>query len=126
MEPIIISLIGAGSRSFGPETVRDVLLSQVLAQRRVELRLMDILADSLLDIGRYAKSLVEKLGRSAEVSTTTRWRLHSMARSSSSPPSKSSGASIGRRTSTSRANTGSARSLPRTAGRVRCSTGCAP
>jgi alpha-galactosidase len=71
MEPIIISLVGAGSRSFGLETVRDVLLSEALAQRRVELRLMDILADSLLDIGRYAKSLVEKLGRNAEVSTTT-------------------------------------------------------
>jgi alpha-galactosidase len=71
MEPIIIALIGAGSRSFGPETVRDVLLSEALAQRHVELRLMDILADNLLDIGRYAKSLVEKLGRNAEVSTTT-------------------------------------------------------
>src|SRR5258707_14382684 len=71
MEPIIIALIGAGSRSFGPETVRDVLLSEALAQRHVELRLMDILADNLLDIGRYAKSLVEKLGRNAEGSTTT-------------------------------------------------------
>jgi alpha-galactosidase/6-phospho-beta-glucosidase family protein len=71
MEPIIIALIGAGSRSFGPETVRDVLLSEALAQRRVELRLMDIIASNLLDIGRYAKSLVEKLGRNAEVSTTT-------------------------------------------------------
>jgi alpha-galactosidase len=71
MEPIIIALIGAGSRSFGPETVRDVLLSEALAQRHVELRLMDILADNLLDIGRYSKSLVEKLGRNAEVSMTT-------------------------------------------------------
>src|SRR5262245_62606922 len=71
MEPVIIALIGAGSRSFVPETVRDVLLSEALAQRHVELRLMDILADNLLDIGCYAKSLVEKLGRTAEVSTTT-------------------------------------------------------
>jgi alpha-galactosidase len=71
MEPIIVALIGAGSRSFGPETVRDVLLSEALAQRRVELRLMDIVADNLLDIGRYAKSLIEKLGRTAEVSRTT-------------------------------------------------------
>src|SRR5215472_13221632 len=71
MEPVIIALIGAGSRSFGPETVRDVLLSEALAQRHVELRLMDILADSLLDISRYAKSLVEKLGRNAKVSKTT-------------------------------------------------------
>ena len=71
MEPITIALIGAGSRSFGPETVRDVLLSESLAQRGVELRLMDIVADNLSDIGRYAKSLVKKLGRNAEVSTTS-------------------------------------------------------
>src|SRR5260370_17724806 len=32
---------------------------------------MDIVADNLLDIGRYAKSLIEKLGRTAEVSRTT-------------------------------------------------------
>ena len=71
MQPIVIALLGAGSRSFGPETVRDVLLSETLGPRRVELRLMDIVADNLSDIGRYAKSLVEKLGRNAEVSTTT-------------------------------------------------------
>jgi len=71
MEPIIIALLGAGSRSFGLETVRDVLLSEALAQRHVELRLMDIVADNLSHIGRYAKSLVEKLGRNADVSTTT-------------------------------------------------------
>ena len=71
MQPIVIALLGAGSRSFGPETVRDVLLSETLGPRRVELRLMDIVADNLSDIGRYAKSLVEKLDRNAEVSTTT-------------------------------------------------------
>jgi alpha-galactosidase/6-phospho-beta-glucosidase family protein len=71
MEPIIIALVGAGSRSFGPETVRDVLLSEALTQHRINLRLMDIVADNLSDIGRYAKSLAEKLGRNCEVSTTT-------------------------------------------------------
>jgi len=71
MEPIIIALIGAGSRSFGPETVRDVLLSEALAQCRINLRLMDIAADKLSDIGGYAKSLAEKLGRKFEISTTT-------------------------------------------------------
>ena len=39
MQPIVIALLGAGSRSFGPETVRDVLLSETLGPRRVELRL---------------------------------------------------------------------------------------
>src|SRR6516162_4005349 len=71
MQPIIIALIGAGSRSFGPETVRDVLLSEALAEHHVNLRLMDIVADNLSDIGRYAKSLAEKLGRNCEISTIT-------------------------------------------------------
>ena len=71
MEPIIIALVGAGSRSFGPEIVRDVLLSDVLTQRHINLRLMDIVTDKLLEIGRYAKSLAEKLGRNSEISTTT-------------------------------------------------------
>jgi alpha-galactosidase len=71
MEPIVIALVGAGSRSFGPETVHDVLLSEALTQHRINLRLMDTVADNLSDIGRYAKSLAEKLGRNSEVSTTT-------------------------------------------------------
>jgi alpha-galactosidase len=68
--PLVIALIGAGSRSFGPETVRDVLLSDTLAERRLELRLMDIVADSLAEIGRYAHSLAEKLRRNVDVRTT--------------------------------------------------------
>ena len=36
MEPIIIALVGAGSHSFGPETVRDVLLSEALTQLRIQ------------------------------------------------------------------------------------------
>ena len=67
MQPIIIALIGAGSRSFGPETVRDVLLSEALTEHRVILRLMDIVADNLSDKGRYAKSLV---GRRSEEHTS--------------------------------------------------------
>src|SRR6266446_1112720 len=70
MGPLVIALIGAGSRSFGPDTVRDILLSDALAERRLELRLMDIVADSLAEIGRYAKSLAERLGRNVEVGTT--------------------------------------------------------
>jgi alpha-galactosidase/6-phospho-beta-glucosidase family protein len=47
MQPLVIALLGAGSRSFGPETVRDLLLSEPLARRRIELRLMDIVPDNL-------------------------------------------------------------------------------
>lgn len=52
MQGIVIALLGAGSRSFGPETVRDVLLSETLAQCGVELRLMDIAADRVAEIDR--------------------------------------------------------------------------
>jgi alpha-galactosidase len=71
MEPITIALVGAGSRSFGPGTVRDILLSETLAERPLQVRLMDIVADNLVDISGYAKSLAEKLGRNAQISTTT-------------------------------------------------------
>ena len=71
MAPITIALVGAGSRSFGPETVRDVLLSEALTQHPIKLRLMDIVADRLSDIGCYAKSVAEKLGCNCDVSTTT-------------------------------------------------------
>ena len=74
MEPIIIALVGAGSRSFGPETVRDILLSEALTQGRISLRLMDIVADKLSDIGRYARSLAEKLGRNSEIGIVSRRR----------------------------------------------------
>ena len=42
-----IAVIGAGSRSFGPATVRDALLSDALADKGVELALMDINPDHL-------------------------------------------------------------------------------
>ena len=126
MEPIVIALVGAGSRSFGPETVRDVLLSEALTQHRIKLRLMDIVADNLSDIGHYAKSLAEKLGRNSEVSTTTALEAALEGAQLSSRPSRSSEASIGHRTTTSRANMGSARFSPRTAGPARSSMPSAP
>lgn len=63
MNRVKIVLVGAGSRSFGPSTVRDVLLSEVLAEREVELALMDINPDTVEEVRRYAKSVAEKLGR---------------------------------------------------------------
>lgn len=71
MEPVKIALIGAGSRSFGPATVRDVLLSEVLAERGVDLRLMDIVSEHLTEIEAYAQRLVDRLGRRASISPTT-------------------------------------------------------
>jgi alpha-galactosidase/6-phospho-beta-glucosidase family protein len=71
MEPIRIALIGAGSRSFGPGTVRDIFLSPTLAERGVTLTLMDIAADNLTEIERYAHNLAARQERPAEIRSTT-------------------------------------------------------
>lgn len=63
MADIKIALVGAGSRSFGPATVRDVLLSEPLAERQVELVLMDTVADHLTDIDSYSRQIAGTLGR---------------------------------------------------------------
>ena len=66
-----IALIGAGSQQFGPLCVRDILLSEDLEKHGVEIALMDIVADHLADIERYASHLSNSLGRSAKVSAGT-------------------------------------------------------
>ncbi len=71
MPPVRIALIGAGSRSFGPSTVRDVLLSKPLTELGVQLVLMDRVAEHLTDVERYARHLVERLHVRAEVQATT-------------------------------------------------------
>src|SRR5579862_2242998 len=73
-DPIKIALVGAGSRSFGPSTVRDVLLSDVLADHKVDLVLMDINPQTVGEVGEYAKQVASKLGRSTRISTTTELR----------------------------------------------------
>ena len=42
-----IVLVGAGSREFGPATIRDILLSDKLNEQDLEIVLMDISADEL-------------------------------------------------------------------------------
>jgi len=71
MKRVKIVLIGAGSQSFGPGTVRDVLLSDPLAEAGVELVLMDIVEKHLKDSEQYARSVAEKLDRQAAISATT-------------------------------------------------------
>ncbi|MEJ5250365.1 MAG: alpha-galactosidase [Chthonomonadetes bacterium] len=71
MPPVKIALIGAGSRSFGPSTIRDVLLSKPLTEAGVELVLMDKVAEHLVDVERYARYVIERLGVKAEVRATT-------------------------------------------------------
>lgn len=71
MERAKIALVGAGSRSFGPATVRDVLLSEPLNERGVELALMDIDARAVKEVEDYARYAAAKLGRDARITATT-------------------------------------------------------
>ena len=47
MTPIKVAFIGAGSRSFGPAVIRDLLLSEALVDQGIELALMDIVPEHL-------------------------------------------------------------------------------
>lgn len=71
MSTVRIVLAGAGSRSFGPATVRDVLLSQPLTERGVHLVLLDRAAEKLPEMERYARSVADRLGVRATVEVTT-------------------------------------------------------
>ncbi|MCP4644710.1 MAG: alpha-galactosidase [bacterium] len=70
MDRARIAVIGAGSRSFGPATVRDILLSDPLGEAGIDLVLMDAMADHLKDIEPYARRVAEKLGRDVNVIAT--------------------------------------------------------
>ncbi len=71
MSTVRIVLAGAGSRSFGPATVRDVLLSQPLTERGVHLVLLDRAAEKLPEMEQYARHVAERLGVQAKVEATT-------------------------------------------------------
>jgi alpha-galactosidase len=67
-----IALLGAGSRSFGPATVRDVLLSEALERRGVALVLMDVSEAHLRDSEAYTRRALSLLDRcNVEVEATT-------------------------------------------------------
>ena len=71
MKQIKIALIGAGSRSFGPSSVRDILLSDPLNEGGVQVVLMDKVAGGLKDIEAYAAFLKKALKREARFASTT-------------------------------------------------------
>ena len=66
-----IALVGAGSRSFGPTTVRDVLLNDALCSLDLELWLMDINPDTVEKVREYAEGVAAKLGRKVKIESTT-------------------------------------------------------
>jgi len=66
-----ITLIGAGSVSFGPATITDILLSEKLGTLDLEIALMDIDARALeVSLG-FARRLAERLGSAAKISAGT-------------------------------------------------------
>ena len=66
-----IVLVGAGSREFGPASIRDILLSDPLCDGGVEIALVDIDPSGLPRAQAYAEAVAERLGRSATVSAST-------------------------------------------------------
>ncbi|WP_419167863.1 alpha-galactosidase [Candidatus Palauibacter sp.] len=66
-----IVLVGAGSREFGPASIRDLLLSDALCDRGLDIVLVDIDPPELSRTRAYAESVAERLGRSVSLSATT-------------------------------------------------------
>ncbi len=69
---IKIVLIGAGSKEFGPASIRDVMLSDVLATGDIHLVLMDIDRTELKAHQSYAEQIADKLGRTLRISNTAK------------------------------------------------------
>lgn len=66
-----IALVGAGSRSFGPATINDILLSDPLCEMDLELALMDIVPSTLDEMESYARYVAGKLARKVSITKTT-------------------------------------------------------
>ena len=66
-----IVLVGAGSREFGPATLRDIYLSEPLAEQGAEVALMDLDADELATTRAYAEKLEGRMSRCHDVTATT-------------------------------------------------------
>ena len=66
-----IVLVGAGSREFGPASIRDLLLSDPLCERGLSIVLVDVDPSELPRTRVYAESVADRLGRRVLVSTTS-------------------------------------------------------
>lgn len=67
-----IAIVGAGSRSFGPSTIRDILLSEPLCSGDPTLVLMDRVEERAQQSLDYARHVAERLGRSSGMLATSR------------------------------------------------------
>jgi len=66
-----VTLIGAGSREFAGTIIRDLLLSEPIAEKGLDIVLMDIAAEPLVEMKDYARGLIAQLDHGATVSSTT-------------------------------------------------------
>ncbi|MDE0075214.1 MAG: hypothetical protein OXR82_11380 [Gammaproteobacteria bacterium] len=67
-----VVLVGAGSREFGPASIRDLLLSDPLCENGLDIVLMDLDASDLPRMKGYAEAVAGRLGCSPRLSVTTR------------------------------------------------------
>ncbi|MDI9498796.1 MAG: alpha-galactosidase [Bacillota bacterium] len=70
MRELRIAIIGAGSASFSPATIADILLSGAFAEQAVDLRLMDIRLEAAERAARFARAHAGRLGRPLRVRAT--------------------------------------------------------
>ena len=66
-----IAYIGAGSLQFGPILVQDILMSDSLSSKGLEIYLMDIEKSHLNHVLEHTEYVKEKLGRDVKIFTTT-------------------------------------------------------
>lgn len=70
-EKLTIAIIGAGSVMFSKGTIGDILLSEVLTQWPLDLRLMDIAPAHLEGVEQFAAASARQLGRRLQATATT-------------------------------------------------------
>ena len=66
-----IVLVGAGSREFGPATIRDILLSDPLCDDGIHIALVDTDPSGLPRTQAHAETAAARLNRTATITTTT-------------------------------------------------------
>jgi alpha-galactosidase len=66
-----IAIIGAGSREFGPATVRDLLLSEPICEQRPAVTLMDVAHRELETTATYAKEVTKRHRKPVTIEATT-------------------------------------------------------
>ena len=66
-----LTLVGAGSRSFGPATIRDIMLSDSICEQDLDVMLMDLSAPALERTRDYANAVAANLRRNPRISVST-------------------------------------------------------